>query len=316
MPVNPLISIIIPTFNRAHLIGETLDSIMAQTYENWECIIVDDGSTDDTLEVVANYIKKDGRFQYHLRPENRMAGGSAARNYGFELSKGELINWFDSDDLMDSDKLYSQTQLLMKNPKIDFVLCQTAFFTEKITQNEGVWNKNILGENPVDDFIVKKSGWSILAPLWRRSSIVASQLKFNEELKNSQDFKFHVEVLFKKLKPIVCNRILVFARVHNKQIKSHTNKAYSKVICFKFIYLKKTKLNRSTTKFVVNKLMNLIGKLYLEKNYSEAFFLSLFILKNEFSFAILIKILKFSLFGNLYLISGKGYKFLKLKEKY
>ena len=63
-----LISIIIPTFNRAHLIGETLDSVLAQTYPNWECIIVDDGSTDTTDEVVGEYVKKDSRFLYHHRP--------------------------------------------------------------------------------------------------------------------------------------------------------------------------------------------------------------------------------------------------------
>ena len=60
---NNLVSIIIPTYNRAHLIGETLDSISAQTFRNWECIIVDDGSTDDTATLIANYIKKDIRFQ-------------------------------------------------------------------------------------------------------------------------------------------------------------------------------------------------------------------------------------------------------------
>lgn len=97
---SPLVSIIIPTYNRAHLIGETLDSVLAQTYQNWECIVVDDGSTDGTDEVMAAYMAKDTRFQYHHRPKDRLPGGNAARNYGFEVSKGEYIQWFDSDDLM------------------------------------------------------------------------------------------------------------------------------------------------------------------------------------------------------------------------
>lgn len=83
---NPLVSIIIPTFNRAHLIGETLDSVLAQTYPNWECIVVDDGSTDNTDEVMAEYMARDARFQYHHRPEDRLPGGNAARNYGVEFS--------------------------------------------------------------------------------------------------------------------------------------------------------------------------------------------------------------------------------------
>ena len=89
----PLVSIIIPTYNRAHLIGETLGSVLAQTYQNWECIVVDDGSTDNTEAVLATFTAKDSRFQYDQRPKDRLAGGNAARNYGFELSKGEYINW-------------------------------------------------------------------------------------------------------------------------------------------------------------------------------------------------------------------------------
>ena len=61
----PLVSIIIPAYNRAHLIGETLDSVLAQTYINWECIVIDDGSNDNTSELLAEYCKKDNRFQYH-----------------------------------------------------------------------------------------------------------------------------------------------------------------------------------------------------------------------------------------------------------
>ena len=96
----PLVSIIIPIFNRENLIKETLDSILQQSYLNWECIIVDDGSTDKTIEVVRNYIKKDSRFNLFQRPLNRLKGGNAARNFGFEKSKGQLIQWFDSDDIM------------------------------------------------------------------------------------------------------------------------------------------------------------------------------------------------------------------------
>lgn len=100
MPDQPLVSIIIPTFNRAHLIGETLDSVIAQTYQNWECIVVDDGSTDNTPEVMEEYIKKDSRIQYHHRPPEHKPGGNGARNYGFKLSRGEYIQWFDDDDIM------------------------------------------------------------------------------------------------------------------------------------------------------------------------------------------------------------------------
>ena len=117
----PLVSIIIPTFNRANLLPETLDSVLAQNYQNWECIVVDDGSTDSTDFLMEKYIAKDSRFQYHHRPKNRMSGGNAARNYGFELSKGEYIQWFDSDDIMLPNYLGFRVEQFLDN--IDLVIC-------------------------------------------------------------------------------------------------------------------------------------------------------------------------------------------------
>lgn len=95
MQKQALVSIIIPTYNRAHLIGETLDSVLAQTYTNWECIIVDDGSSDNTDEVVGAYVKKDNRFKYYHRPDEHLPGGNGARNFGFKMSQGEYVNWLD-----------------------------------------------------------------------------------------------------------------------------------------------------------------------------------------------------------------------------
>ena len=136
---NPLVSIIIPTYNRVHLIGETLDSIIAQTYQNWECIVVDDGSTDGTDELMAAYVGQDSRFQYHHRPEERLSGGNAARNYGFEMSKGEYINWFDSDDLMHSEKLEKQVKTLHNS----FIIASLSSILSNISLKKDDIMKNI-----------------------------------------------------------------------------------------------------------------------------------------------------------------------------
>ena len=105
---NNLISIIIPTYNRASLIGETLDSVKNQTYQNWECIIVDDGSTDGTAHVVKKYTEEDSRFRYVKRPDSYKPGGNGARNYGFKISNGDFVNWFDDDDVMLHDFLLNR----------------------------------------------------------------------------------------------------------------------------------------------------------------------------------------------------------------
>ncbi len=128
MTKQPLVSIIIPTFNRAHLIGETLDSVIAQTYQNWECIVVDDGSTDGTDLLMESYCAKDFRFQYHHRPEDRLPGGNAARNYGFEVSKGEYIQWLDSDDCLSVNKLEVQINRVTINSSNSLLTCKWARF--------------------------------------------------------------------------------------------------------------------------------------------------------------------------------------------
>jgi glycosyltransferase involved in cell wall biosynthesis len=120
--MNQLVSIIIPTYNRAYLLGETLDSVSQQTYHNWECIIVDDGSTDNTDEVVGEYVKKDSRFKYYHRPKEHLPGGNGARNYGFKISRGEYIQWFDSDDLMLPDKITKQVKSIYENDSL-FSIC-------------------------------------------------------------------------------------------------------------------------------------------------------------------------------------------------
>ncbi|MAO35665.1 MAG: hypothetical protein CMP12_07070 [Zunongwangia sp.] len=104
----PIISVIIPTYNRYHLIGETLESLIAQSFLPWECIVVDDGSKDYTNELLWFYTQKDSRIKYFQRPENMPKGANSCRNYGLRQSKGKYINWLDSDDLIYSDKLEKQ----------------------------------------------------------------------------------------------------------------------------------------------------------------------------------------------------------------
>ena len=118
--INNLVSILIPTYNRAHLICETLDSIVAQTYPSWECIIVDDGSTDTTKNVVADFISQDSRFIYILRPNNRPKGANTCRNFGFDNANGDYVLFFDSDDLMDSNAL--ENYISSFNESIDAVV--------------------------------------------------------------------------------------------------------------------------------------------------------------------------------------------------
>lgn len=190
----PLVSIIIPTLNRAHLIGETLESVLAQTYQNWECIVVDDGSTDNTAEVIKEYVDTDSRFQYHHRPKERLSGGNAARNYGFELSKGEYINWLDSDDLLLPTKLECQLRYLLDHGG-EVHICQGQFFEigndEKVVMGN-LWPDKFPSSHTsvLDALILESLRWPICAALWSRRA--AHLNVWDEKLLAAQEWTFHI----------------------------------------------------------------------------------------------------------------------------
>jgi len=122
---HPLVSVVIPAHNYGDFIRETLDSLAAQTFENWECIVVDDGSTDNTPEVVKAYAAKDDRVRY-LRQEN--ARQAAARNNGVRNSTGKYFQFLDADDLLEPRKLERQVEYLEQHPDVDIVYGDTRFF--------------------------------------------------------------------------------------------------------------------------------------------------------------------------------------------
>lgn len=128
---NPLVSIIIPAYNRALLIIDTLNSIAAQTYTNWECIVVDDGSTDRTASVVDDFIKKDTRFKYFINERTKGAQGS--RNTGLLKAKGNYIQFFDSDDIMYPNHIKMKMDAFQQSPSLDII---TSFSHVKNTNHE------------------------------------------------------------------------------------------------------------------------------------------------------------------------------------
>lgn len=210
------ISIIIPTLNRAHLIGNTLDSILAQIYKNWECIVVDDGSTDYTDELLEFYCKNDSRIQYHHRPKDRLKGANACRNYGFELSKGEYVNWFDSDDLMEPHCLQEKIISLFHS-KDDACVCNSYYFYDD-NKELGITYKNLSNsEDLLIDYLTGTININSQVILWKRSFVV--DFEFNENLHRAQELDFHFRILkSKKPRVIFIDEILVFIRGHQDSI--------------------------------------------------------------------------------------------------
>lgn len=187
----PIISIIIPTFNRAALIGLTLDSVKNQTYTNWECIVVDDGSTDETENIVKNYVANDSRFSYYERPGHLKKGGNGARNFGFTKSNGEFINWFDSDDIMLPEFLFEKISAFDNDTNL--VICNAQSFNE-----EG--NKRKLMKIRDDkDFYFGLITWRlqiVTNSIMFRKSFLADKELFSENIHRGQETELFARLFY------------------------------------------------------------------------------------------------------------------------
>lgn len=129
----PLVSVVVPCFDQGKFLPEALQSILDQTYSNWECIIVNDGSPDDTEKVAAAWLKNDERFKY-LYQNN--AGVSSARNTGIYHSKGEFILPLDADDKISSKYIAKAVEAFNQSPDLTLVYCKA----EKFGKESGIWD--------------------------------------------------------------------------------------------------------------------------------------------------------------------------------
>ncbi len=218
--MEPLVSIIIPSFNYAHLIAETLESIIKQRFANWECIVVDDGSTDDTATVVRQFIAAHPKYKIIFHPVKN-GGTSAAKNTGIKLSQGKYLQFLDADDLLSEDKLNIQVALAEKLNG-GLVFSRAAFFIDddqgrRIVQK---YPEGFLAAATLQDFALFKrliinNILTINTPLVEKRVVVAAGL-FDEALKNNEDWLlwFRVALLHPRFIFDEDERSLALIRLH------------------------------------------------------------------------------------------------------
>lgn len=186
------VSIILPTYNRAHLLGKTLKSILSQTYPSFELILVDDGSTDDTRQLVESY--GDKRIRYYNPGINQ--GAAAARNYGMAQADCDYIAFADSDDIWHVGKLEKQMRVLQKTDST------TGFIYHKIAYDLGEGRCAVL---PAEELATEKKSGDIYAQLLYDNlvpcpSILAKRRcieqagEFDTELKALEDYDFALKM--------------------------------------------------------------------------------------------------------------------------
>ncbi|UFK97094.1 glycosyltransferase family 2 protein [Kaistella faecalis] len=235
-----MISIIIPSYNRADIIAETLDSIISQTYVNWECIIVDDGSTDDTETVIKKYTELDCRFFLYKRPSTMLKGANSCRNFGFLKAKGKYVKFLDSDDVLTSDSLAKQVAVLEGNAVLNVCLSYGRYFNNETKELEEFWSRNKEYGDYLYGHITNQIMWAVSDPLWRKSFF--DDPPFREGLMNSQEWLMHGEALLKLKREEIYNLQETFTLIRrgNERMSSNTSSSYYKNQKLARIYLLKS----------------------------------------------------------------------------
>ena len=271
--MNPLITIIIPLYNRGHLIERTMESIKQQTHGNWECIIVDDGSTDNSMIVVQDLIKKDTRFQLYSRPVHKPKGANACRNYGLDLAKGEYINFLDSDDTFYKEKLTYQLAIL-EGSDYQFSVCQTMVVDDLTLKEKGLRSDTIESIRPLDDYIIFKCFWTVHPPLYKAAFI--KKYQFDESLQQSQEYELTIRILGDNPTFHTSEKVLVNLHAHNDRMSSsvvdHNDKIKSNLkvrfYCFKNL---SHRLLPETQDHLYQYVFNYYKILVFHKEWSKAF---------------------------------------------
>lgn len=228
--MEPLVSIITPVYNAEEFLEETILSVLDQTYENWELILIDDCSKHDSYKIIDKYLRKDKRIKYLKNKKN--SGPAITRNNGINISKGKYIAFLDSDDLWYKDKLKNQINFMEKNNKN---ICHGNY--EMISKNSSVLKKIITNKELTYKTLLKEN------------QIKTSFLIINKEKINKiyfpnirhEDFAFFLDILKNNNeKSVRIDEVIGQYRVQEKSISS--NKLKSALWTWK-IYREHEKLN-------------------------------------------------------------------------
>lgn len=187
----PLVSVIMPTFNREVLLVEAVDSVLRQSYSHWELIIVDDGSVDNTPAIVKERYGHDPRIKYLQQPNQ---GQSVARNNGVEFSGGEFVAFLDSDNLWEEHRLREGVEVLGKNPQIGLCYADVVYIDAKGDEMHRVnmprYSGFVFPKLIVDNFVSMNT-------VMVRRSVLPSVRPFNQANRLDEDYELWLDMSVK-----------------------------------------------------------------------------------------------------------------------
>lgn len=211
--MTPKVTIIMATYNRAHFIVETLRSVQAQTFLDWKCLIIDDGGSDNTNEVIAPMLEQDSRFQFLKRPDGYKKGLPGCRNYGLDLAKGNYIIFFDDDDIVHPDNLKIGVEVLEMH-NVDFCHYQKLSFEgqKPLIQNSLIKVQQYLTKEDLEKVVTQKIGLASCTVLWSKKCF--DKIRFNESLLYAEEWECYSRLISENFKGIIIDAILYYNRKH------------------------------------------------------------------------------------------------------
>jgi len=222
----PLVSVVIPVYNVERYLGECLDSILKQTLDDIEVICVDDGSNDNSLEILKDYADKDKRIII-LQQDNQGAG--VARNYGMSIAKGKYLSFLDSDDFFDTT-LFQESVLEAERKDADIVIFKFRQYnnrTGKFESESSGFNGNFFTTDTFSCKDVKNNIFNLTNPaawnkLYRRTFIEKNQLQFQDN-KRTNDLFFTNAAMICAQNITLLDKVLVYYRIGIDSNSQSTN---------------------------------------------------------------------------------------------
>jgi glycosyltransferase involved in cell wall biosynthesis len=213
MEAESKVSVIVPTYNRAEFISDCLYSVLNQTFTSLELIVVDDGSTDNTREIVGRI--EDKRVKYiHVKHSGRP---SVPRNIGLRAAKGEYLAFLDSDDLWESEKLDDQVSLMEENAEIDLTYAKVINFDQSGDKNIAVRSPYLKNGTPKYRLLFGNFIPTISVVI-RRAFLKRHNLQFNENLLWVEDYDLWLRSAMCGGRFVFLDKVLAKHRLHDNQI--------------------------------------------------------------------------------------------------
>jgi glycosyltransferase involved in cell wall biosynthesis len=207
--MNSLVSIIMPVYNAERFISDAINSVLEQTYPNWELLIINDGSVDGSEQIIKTF--NDNRIRVF---DQSNQGVSAARNVGLKNMKGDYFCFLDADDVMSPNSLRSRLDIFNSHPDISFVDGKVEKWDEAMQIKLETWSPSMIG-NPLED-LVTLSGKSFFGPTWMIKRKREFKYHMLDGLTHGEDLLFYIELASNGEDYLYTNDVILKYRYHSQ----------------------------------------------------------------------------------------------------